>query len=79
MSPANSSRRNSLYFLMLLNLIMLVCGLALTVYVLHLRLQVTETRAASRAGCERGNAVRTALNTVLRERLPLVECDKVYP
>jgi len=57
----------SLYFLIALNLFMLVAGLSLTLYVAHLREQVQETRAYQERACERGNFLRLVVRHLIKE------------
>lgn len=78
-------RRRSLYCLMLLNLVMLITGIALTLYVVHLRAEIQETRTFSRAACERGNAIRENVNKIVAKvdgelrPIPIVDCEKLIP
>lgn len=88
------ARFRALYFLIALNLLLLILSASTAIYASSLKRTVEETRATARAGCSRGNVIREVARFVLlyptfvspqsrvraaKTELQEQDCRKLYP
>jgi len=78
MTRAAHFRVSSLYFLIGMNLVVLIILLGITGYVASLGNKIEVTRTAQREACERGNVLRenTRLNTIAIARMATIVAEQ---